>query len=89
MRIKEGFNLRLVAGENVISGDSLEQINYNKIIVLNSSATFLWKQLEGKEFSCETLAQLLMQEYDIEPERADADARAISQSWLDVAIVEP
>ena len=48
MRIKKGFVLREVCGEWVVSGESLEQINFNKLVTLNASAVFLWK------FSLET-----------------------------------
>ena len=41
MKIKEGFVLRTIVGENVVIGEGLAQINFNKMICLNSSAAYL------------------------------------------------
>ena len=38
MRIKKGFVLRRMCGEHVVTADSLEQINFNKLVTLNESA---------------------------------------------------
>ena len=48
MKIKEGFVLRTIVGENVVIGEGLAQINFNKMICLNSSAAYLWREVEGK-----------------------------------------
>ena len=49
MKIKEGFVLRQMCGENIVAGEGLEHINFNKLISLNSTAAFLWQELVGKE----------------------------------------
>ena len=38
MRIKKGFVLREVCGENVIIGEGLGAINFGKMLALNASA---------------------------------------------------
>lgn len=88
MKIKNGFKLRNVAGEQIVSGESIAQINFNKLISLNESAAYLWSEVEGREFSVEQLAELLMSRYDISAERASADALSISKSWADVGLTE-
>lgn len=88
MRIVEGFKLRSVAGEMVVSGEGVNQINFNKLISLNSSAAFLWEKIAGIEFSVEQLADFLVDEYEIEMELALKDAKAIVERWLEVGIVE-
>ncbi|MFI3314785.1 MAG: PqqD family protein [Rikenellaceae bacterium] len=87
MRIIEGFKLRSVAGEMIVSGESVAQIDFNKLIALNESAAYLWNEVEGKDFSIETLADLLVQKYGIDSELATNDATAISQNWLDVGLI--
>ena len=47
MRIKKGFVLREVCGENVIIGEGLEAINFGKMLALNASAAWLWKQAQA------------------------------------------
>ena len=43
MKIKEGFVLREMCGENIVAAEGLQNINFNKLISLNSPAAFLWK----------------------------------------------
>lgn len=88
MKIKEGFVLRTIVGENVVIGEGLAQINFNKMICLNSSAAYLWREVEGKEFSKEDLASLLLKEYDIDEATASKDAATIAQKWIEAGIVE-
>jgi hypothetical protein len=46
MKTKDGFVLREMCGENIITGEGLEHINFNKLISLNSTAAFLWKAVQ-------------------------------------------
>ena len=88
MKIKNGFVLREMCGENIVSGEGLEHINFNKLISLNSTAAYLWKELVGKEFTTESMAQLLVDEYGIDMELAMTDSAKLMQSWLDAGIAE-
>ncbi len=88
MRIIDGFKLRSVAGEMVVSGEGVGQINFNKLIALNSTAAYLWGQVEGREFDASTLAELITAEYDVDSTRALTDAEALVSSWLECGIIE-
>lgn len=88
MKIKKGFVLREMCGENIVSGEGLEHINFNKLISLNSTAAFLWKALEGKEFTVEQMAQLLVDEYEIDMELALKDSQNLCNSWIEAGIAE-
>lgn len=88
MRIKKGFVLREVCGEWVVSGESLEQINFNKLVTLNASAVFLWKQVENQEFDALTLADLLVEKYGIRKEVALHDALALCEQWEKAGVIE-
>ena len=88
MKIKDGFVLRDLCGEFIISAEGLQHINFNKLISLNSTAAFLWKALEGKEFSKEDMAQLLVDEYGIDMELALNDSANLIKSWVEADIVE-
>lgn len=88
MRIKKGFVLREVCGEWVVSGESLEQINFNKLVTLNASAVFLWKQVENQEFDALTLADLLVEKYGIRKEEALHDALALCEQWEKAGVIE-
>jgi hypothetical protein len=88
MKIKDGFVLREMCGENIVAGEGLEHMNFNKLISLNATAAFLWKALVGKEFTAEEMAQLLVDEYGIDMELALTDSRNLMQSWTEAGIAE-
>ena len=62
MKIKKGFILRQMCGENIVTAEGLEHINFNKLISLNATAAFLWEKVEGKEFTAEEMAQYLVED---------------------------
>ena len=88
MKTKDGFILREMCGENIITGEGLEHINFNKLISLNSTAAFLWNKVEGKEFTAEEMAQHLVEEYGIDMGLALTDAGKLAQAWIDAGIAE-
>lgn len=87
MKIKNGFELREMCGEHIIIGTGVENIDFSKVISLNESAASLWREVEGKEFTPETLAALLMEQYDVDEATALADATDLANQWISVGIV--
>lgn len=88
MKIKDGFILREMCGEYIVAAEGLQHINFNKLISLNSTAAFLWKALEGKEFTQEDMAALLVKEYEIDMELAMTDSGNLMKSWEEAGIAE-
>lgn len=88
MRIKKGFELREVCGEHIIVAYGRENIDFNKVISLNESATYLWKNIVDKDFDAKTLAELLQQEYEVDTETALRDAQALLEDWTKVGLTE-
>ena len=88
MKIKKGFELREVCGEHIIVAYGRENIDFNKVISLNESATYLWKNIVGTEFDAEIMAMLLEQEYDVDSETAERDAQALLDEWTKVGLTE-
>ena len=88
MKIKEGFVLRTICQEHIVTGEGLAQVNFNKNISLNESAAWLWEQVSGNDFSEEDLARLLLDRYDVAPEVASADAGRLVKSWQDAGLIE-
>lgn len=88
MRIKNGFVLRNVCGENIIVAEGEENIDFTKIISMNESSTYLWKNVEGKDFTTEDLCRLLTSEYDVTEDIAQKDAENIANEWTKAGIVE-
>ena len=87
MRINNGFEIREMCGENIIIATGLANIDFSKVISLNESAAWLWKQVEGKEFTVEMLAELLMERYAVDKNVALADANELTQQWIREGVV--
>ena len=88
MRLKNGFVLREMCGEHIVSGEGIEHINFNKLISLNSTAAFLWKEVKGKDFTAQTLAKLLIDRYGIDKELAMKDSGNLINAWIEAGIAE-
>ena len=93
MKTIVGFKLRKLGNEYILVGESMELINFNKMITLNETAAFLWEQAERAtaahgEFTAADLCNPLCAEYDVAPEQAMTDVDATIQSWLDAGVIE-
>lgn len=89
MKIKKGFVLRQVCGENVIVGEGLGAINFGKLLALNETAAWLWQQAVAMDnFTIDTLAQKLFDEYEVSVDEAKNDVAAIFDEWQNVGVVE-
>ncbi len=89
MRIKDGFLLREVCGEKVIVGEGLGAVDFGKLLVLNETASWLWEEArEMGEFTIESLAERLCEEYDVSDDVAKADVAEILNGWKEMEIIE-
>ncbi len=94
MRAKKGFNLREVCGEQIIVAEGRENIDFTNIISMNESSAFLWNSIQDKDFTVEDLAQLLVDNYQIDEntplskEVALRDAENVAKTWVEAGIAE-
>ena len=88
MKIKDGFVLREMCGENIVAAEGIENINFNKLISLNESAAYLWRELIGKEFTTEEMAELLIVRYGIDKELAMTGSANLCEAWINAGIAE-
>lgn len=72
MKIKEGFILRKIAGDDVVIPIGENIANFNGAITLNETAASLWKCLESGS-TREELMLNLCKEYDVPEEKAYID----------------
>ena len=87
MKTVEGFTLRPLGKEFIITAENIRNINFNKMISLNESAAYLWKSVNGIDFTADTLADLLVERYEIDRETALRDSEAIIVKWKEAGIV--
>jgi hypothetical protein len=88
MRIKDGYVLREVCGERVIMGEGLGAIDFGRLLCLNETAAWLWKEAQAMgDFTVETLAEKLSGEYEVSAEEARQDVMEIIQEWKSVGVI--
>ncbi|WP_024990086.1 PqqD family protein [Segatella albensis] len=89
MKAKEGFNIRVICGVNMIVAEGKENIDFNNIISMNESSAYLWRKVQKMEqFTTDDIAQLLIDEYEVDFNTAKADAQVIADQWIKAGIVE-
>ncbi len=89
MNIKKGFVLRTVCGENVIVGEGLDAINFGRMLSLNETAAWLWKQaLEQGDFTVQSLSEAICSEYDVTPDKALDDVKETVENWKQLGVIE-
>ncbi len=89
MKLKSGFVLRDVCGEQVIMGEGIGALDFGRLLCLNETAVFLWKKADAAgEFSVDSLVEALCEEYDVSAEQAKTDVAVIVEEWKKVGVVE-
>ena len=89
MKVKNGFNLREVCGENIIVAEGDENIDFSNIISMNASSAYLWQEVQKLDnFTIDTLTQLLCEQYEIDEATAKKDVTTLATQWAAAGIIE-
>lgn len=88
MKLKKGFILREVCSENIIVAEGKENIDFNAIISMNETATFIWQNVSSTEFTISDMVTCLLNEYEVEEDTALADCTELAKQWIDAGIIE-
>ena len=87
MRLLDGFVLRSICNEHIVTGEGLARVDFSKVISLNSTAAYLWEQVQDRDFTAEDLVDLLTERYDVDRERARADVDKLLVSWREAGLM--
>ena len=87
MRIKKDFVLRKVADVYVVVPVNSLTLDFNGIINLNETGAVLFKLLQSGADKQE-LVNKLLEEYEVEPEKASADIDVFLEKVKDADILE-
>lgn len=87
MKLKNGFRLRSICGENVVVAEGLENIDFNKMLSLNESAALLWEEFYGKDFELKDLADKIVSHYGIDYDTAEKDCAALVEAWRNAGVL--
>ena len=88
MKFKKGYRLRSLGQEFILIAEGLEAVDFSRMISMNESAAFLWKEVEDKDFDAEMLITLLTDNYDIARETAQNDVAGLIESWSAAGLIE-
>lgn len=89
MKVKNGFNLREVCGENIIVAEGDENIDFSNIISMNESSAYLWQEVQKLDnFTIDTLTQLLCEQYEIDEATVKKDVTTLATQWAAAGIIE-
>lgn len=85
MKLKSGFLMKKIAGENVLM--FLDTSLKNKMITLNESGAFLFQNIsEGKDRAA--LVAAMLEEYDVDEATAARDVDAFVETLRSVGALE-
>lgn len=88
MRIKQGYKVREIAGENVVVMPRVNGVDFTRIISLNDSALVLWQALEGSDFSVEDVTKVLTSNFEVDVTTAQRDAAQWVERMQECELVE-
>lgn len=78
--IKKDFLIETIANEKVLIGNG-EQINFSRLVILNDTAAFIITELQNQSqaITVESLAQCLVDQYEVGYEKALSDVMELLQ----------
>ena len=88
MRIKQGYKVRELAGENVVIMQGRSGADMTRVISLNNSSLLLWNNLLDVDFSADDVKRILLENYDVDEAVAAVDAQAWVEKMQQSGLVE-
>ena len=88
MKLKKGFVLREVCGQKVIVAEGLSAVDFGKLLSLNETAAFLWQTAQKGDFTIESLAEAMCQQFDIDNATALSDVKEITDKWQQLGLIQ-
>ena len=88
MKLKEGFVLRELGDQYIVSPEGLDALEGGHMFSLNEPAAFLWRQVGDSDFTEDTLYQLLTEEYDVPEQTAREDIASLVKVLEEFGVVE-
>mgnify|MGYP004620815105 FL=1 len=87
MKLKEGFIIRELAGRYVVLPVGGDPDGFQGMIQMNKTGAFLWESLSTERTKAE-LVQLVLENYDVDQEAAEADVDVFVKNLSEKGIIE-
>lgn len=87
MKIKEGFVVRKVMGNNVIIATGAQSKKFHGMVKLNDTAAEIWGYLSS-EMDVETICKTMLEKYDVDEALLRADIEKTVNTLIEQGFVE-
>lgn len=88
MKIKSGFVMEKVGGAYLAVATGERATEFKALVRLNGTGAFLWEQLSEGDKTEEDLLRAILEEYDVDEDRARADINGFRETLLKVGILD-
>ena len=88
MKKIEGFVMRRLGQDAMIVSESVDLIDFDRIVSLNASAAYVWELLPDTDFTIQTITDLLLHRYNVDEDVARKDAEELLNIWLMAGIIK-
>ena len=88
MKIKEGFVIRKVMGNNVIIATGAASKNFHGMVKLNDTAAEIWGYISSG-MDLETICKTMLEKYEVDESLLRADVEKTVKTRIDQGFVEP
>jgi len=87
MKIKDGFAKRNIAGSDIVVPVGKKAREFNGMITLNGTGSFLWECFL-KDITVDEAVKMLLSEYDVDEKTAKKDVEAFAKMLKDNGLTE-
>lgn len=88
IKIKQGFEIRTICGENLIVPLGTHNIDFSKVIYLNETSMFIWRLIEKGVNGVDEIVEAMTEVYDVERETCLNDVNEFLDSLIENNIIE-
>lgn len=87
MKLKENIRLKQIGDECILVSNDGSNLNYTRVISLNSTAEFLIQESFDNEFTKTDWVDRLVEKYGIDKLRAEADVEALIEKLTQARVI--
>ncbi len=88
MKKIEGLVMRRLGKETMLVAESLDLIDFDRLISLNDSAAYVWKTLPASSFEINDIVKIITDHYDVDFQTELKDAKELVEVWINAGIIE-
>ena len=87
MNARDGFILRNLAGEYVLTPVGEQMKSFDGVAVMNELSAFIWEHLQ-RDVSRQELLSAILEEYNVEEETCGRDLDTVLKDMLEMGVIE-